>query len=81
VTLSQPADSAKASSFISYEGNIKDRAFSEWSMAFKLLDKNIIKIISVGYEKFNLKCLLFTMIKNSPNRGKKIFILTRHALK
>jgi len=63
-----------------YEGNIKDRAFSEWSMAFKLLDENIIKIISAGYEEFNLKMSPITMIKESPNRGKKTFLSLRDML-
>jgi len=63
-----------------YEGNIKDRAFGEWSMAFKLLDENIIKMISAGYEEFNLKMSPITMIKESPNRGKKTFLSLRDML-
>ena len=63
-----------------YEGNIKDRAFGEWSMAFKLLDENIIKMISAGYEEFNLKMSPITMIKESPNRGKKTFLTLRDML-
>ncbi|MBA6224181.1 MULTISPECIES: BLUF domain-containing protein [unclassified Colwellia] len=63
-----------------YEGNIKDRAFGEWSMAFKLLDENIIKMISAGYEEFNLKMSPITMIKENPNRGKKTFLSLRDML-
>ncbi|MBA6292523.1 BLUF domain-containing protein [Colwellia sp. MB3u-70] len=63
-----------------YEGNIKDRAFSEWSMAFKLVDENIIKIISAGYEEFNLKMSPIAMIKESPNRGKNTFLSLRDML-
>jgi hypothetical protein len=42
-------------------------------MAFKLLDENIIKIISVGYEIFRQKISPITMVKDSPNPGNKIY--------
>ncbi|WOT06907.1 BLUF domain-containing protein [Shewanella youngdeokensis] len=60
-----------------YQGDIKNRAFSEWSMAFKALDKNMIQTITEGYEGFDKNISPISMMKDSPNRGKKTFISLR----
>jgi len=56
-----------------YEGNIKERAFNDWSMAFKSLDEEAVKEITSGYEGFNKLLSPIHMLKESNNRGKKVF--------
>ena len=56
-----------------YEGNIKQRAFSDWSMAFQSLDEAALKEITLGYEGFNKELSPIHMLKESNNRGKKVF--------
>ncbi|MCG9964304.1 BLUF domain-containing protein [Shewanella cutis] len=63
-----------------YQGNIDHRAFSEWSMAFKLLDENTVKKMLIGYENFNPAKSPISMIASSPNRGKKTFLKLRDSL-
>jgi len=70
-------DARHTSVEVLYQGEIENRAFSDWSMAFKSIDKNMIKIITAGYEGFNKEISPICMIKDSPNRGKKTFILLR----
>jgi hypothetical protein len=60
-----------------YQGDIENRAFSDWSMAFKSIDEDMIKTITAGYEGFNKDISPICMIKDSPNRGKKTFIALR----
>ncbi|UUO22059.1 BLUF domain-containing protein [Colwellia sp. M166] len=57
-----------------YQGEIEHRSFTDWSMAFKLLDEKMIKDITAGYEGYDKNISPIHMIKNSPNRGKKTFI-------
>ncbi|MBB1274427.1 MULTISPECIES: BLUF domain-containing protein [Psychromonas] len=59
---------------IFYEGHIEERAFPEWSMAFKSLDEAAVKKITLGYEGLNKKLSPMNMIKKSNNRGKKVLI-------
>ena len=60
-----------------YQGEIENRAFSDWSMAFKSIDKSMINTITAGYEGFNKEISPIRMIKDSPNRGKRTFISLR----
>lgn len=60
-----------------YQGEIENRAFSDWSMAFKSIDKSMINTITAGYEGFNKELSPIRMIKDSPNRGKRTFISLR----
>lgn len=57
-----------------YQGDIEHRSFSDWSMAFKRLDEEVISDITAGYEGFDKNISPINMIKHSPNRGKKTFI-------
>lgn len=57
-----------------YQGEIEHRSFTDWSMAFKLLDDKLISAITSGYEGHDKNISPIYMIKNSPNRGMKTFI-------
>lgn len=57
-----------------YQGEIEHRSFTDWSMAFKVLDEKMISDIAAGYEGYDKNISPINMIKNSPNRGKKTFI-------
>jgi hypothetical protein len=70
-------DSRHTSVDVFYQGEIKERAFTDWSMAFKSLDENMIKAVTAGYEGFNKAASPICMIKDSPNRGKKTFLTLR----
>ncbi|MDT3275288.1 BLUF domain-containing protein [Shewanella sp. SP2S2-4] len=63
-----------------YQGNIDHRAFSEWSMAFKVLDENTVRKMLIGYENFNPEKSPISMIADSPNRGKRTFLKMRDSL-
>lgn len=54
-----------------------ERAFSDWSMAFKSLDEQAIKLITDGYEGLDKNSSPISMLKSSNNRGKKTFISLR----
>jgi len=57
-----------------YEGAICERAFKDWSMAFKSLDQVAINKITNGYEGLDKTLSPINMLKESNNRGKKVFI-------
>jgi hypothetical protein len=57
-----------------YEGDIQTRAFSDWSMAFKSLDKEAVNKISIGYQGLSATLSPINMLKESNNRGKKVFM-------
>lgn len=57
-----------------YEGAIHERAFKDWSMAFKSLDQAAINKITNGYEELDKTLSPINMLKESNNRGKKVFI-------
>ena len=57
-----------------YEGDIQERAFKDWSMAFKSLDEEAVHKITRGYEGLNNTLSPIHMLKESSNRGKKVFI-------
>ncbi|WDE12987.1 BLUF domain-containing protein [Thalassomonas haliotis] len=63
-----------------YQGTIENRAFGEWSMAFKLLDEKAVNALIPGYEEFDRKISPINMIKASPNRGKRTFLSLRDSL-
>ena len=73
-------DDRHTSAGVFYQGEIKDRAFSDWSMAFKLLDKDTIQTITAGYEELSKKEFSLNVVKDSLNRGKKIFMSLRDTL-
>lgn len=57
-----------------YEGEIHDRAFKDWSMAFKSLDQAAVNKITNGYEGLDKTLSPINMLKESNNRGQKVFI-------
>ena len=57
-----------------YEGDIQEKAFKDWSMAFKSLDEEAVNKITRGYEGLNNTLSPIHMLKESNNRGKKVFI-------
>lgn len=63
-----------------YEGDIENRAFSDWSMAFQTLNKDDLNELLAGQERFDLAALPRHLLKASPNRGKKAFLLLRDRL-
>lgn len=63
-----------------YQGSVENRAFSGWSMAFKVLDENTVDALIPGYEAFERKISPINMIKASPNRGKRTFLSLRDTL-
>lgn len=65
---------------IFYQGEVESRSFTDWSMAFKSLDEGMVEEISAGYEGFNKEISPIGIIKESPNRGKKIFISLRDSV-
>lgn len=73
-------DNRHTSADIFYQGKIQSRAFSGWSMAFKHLDEETIKAMETGYEELDKKKSPVSMIKDNPNRGKKIFLALRETL-
>ncbi|PTY37912.1 hypothetical protein BGP77_15725 [Saccharospirillum sp. MSK14-1] len=63
-----------------YQGYIDQRAFSDWSMAFKMLDEDTVKELFVGYEDFDPGKTPLNVIASSLNRGKKTFLDLRNSL-
>jgi len=57
-----------------YEGDILERAFTDWSMAFKSLDEDAVNNITLGYEGLGETLSPIHMLKESNNRGKKVFM-------
>lgn len=66
---------------IFYEGSIENRSFSNWSMAFKMLDEDEKEAVMVGYEKLDHTRSPINLIKEGPpNRGKETFLRWRTKL-
>jgi hypothetical protein len=63
-----------------YQGVVKQRSFSEWSMAFKMLDQTSAQQIVAGFEAFDDEVMPQNVISSSQNRGKKTFLLLRETL-
>lgn len=63
-----------------YEGNIEHKAFTGWSMAFKFFDEELIKEFTAGYEELTPESSPISMMKGSPNRGKRAFVSLRNML-
>lgn len=57
-----------------YQGSISNRSFSKWSMTFSILDKNMIHSITENYKGVAREKSPIKMLKNSSNRGKKMFL-------
>lgn len=73
-------DKRHSSVAILYQGGIENRSFSQWSMAFKLLDQDSAKELASGFEEYDLEKTPIGMISDSPNRGKKTFLRLRNTL-
>ncbi|WP_160062089.1 BLUF domain-containing protein [Psychromonas sp. L1A2] len=67
-------DLRHTSAGVFYEGNIKERAFTDWSMAYKSLDEEAVNKITHGYQGLNKALSPVNMLLESNNRGKKAFI-------
>ena len=65
---------------ILYQGTIEQRSFTQWTMAFKLLDQESAQELVLGLEEYDLKKTPISMIKESQNRGKKTFLRMRDML-
>ncbi len=63
-----------------YQGFIDERAFNQWTMAFKLLEGHEASKFLVGYEEFNKDKCPIGMVKDNPNLGKKMFLSLRNFL-
>lgn len=63
-----------------YQGPIEHRAFSLWSMAFKILDEDSAQRLVSGFEEYDPEKTPISMIKDSQNRGKKTFLMLRDTL-
>ncbi|WDE04251.1 BLUF domain-containing protein [Thalassomonas viridans] len=73
-------DSRHTNVEVFYQGEIENRAFGDWSMAFKRLDENSLKAVIPGYESFERSISPVSMLKTSPNRGKQTFLSLRDTL-
>jgi hypothetical protein len=73
-------DQRHSSVAILYQGGIENRSFSQWSMAFKLLDQDSVKELAAGFEEYDLEKTPLSMISDSPNRGKRTFLRLRDTL-
>lgn len=73
-------DSRHRSVEVIYQGEINQRSFSQWTMAFELLDQNNARELVAGFEEFDCEQTPISMIKDSPNRGKKSFLWLRDRL-
>lgn len=65
---------------IFYEGAIENRAFTDWSMAFKAVDGSEFGTFVVGHEELVSRESPMNMIKDNANRGKKAFLSLRETL-
>lgn len=67
-----------------YQGTIEERAFSNWSMAFSLLNQETLSFLTElnkdGYQELDRQSSPLHMLKGSPNRGKKFFLSLRETL-
>lgn len=63
-----------------YQGEIKQRAFANWSMGFKVLDEESIQKITANFEYFDKSKNPISLIKERPNRGKETFLELRKKL-
>ena len=63
-----------------YEGTIENRAFTDWSMAFKVMNGSEFGKLVMGYEEFSRGGSPLNILKDSPNRGKKAFLALRETL-
>ena len=70
-TISQDVRHTSANVF--YQGDIDERAFSDWSMALKVLDEKAVKTIAIDYEGNGQKVSAINMLMDNKNRGKKTF--------
>lgn len=73
-------DSRHRSVEIFYEGAIENRAFTDWSMAFKVIDETAFGRLVMGHEDFDPLTSPMYIVKESPNRGKKAFLSLRETL-
>jgi len=60
-----------------YQGNIENRSFGEWSMAFIQFDEENINTLTDGFEVLDKSKSPMSLVKNNPNRGKKMFLSLR----
>lgn len=70
-------DSRHTSVDVFYKGEIKERSFSHWSMAFKSLDEHAIQLITDNYEGTDVLTSPINKLKASNNRGIKTFLSLR----
>jgi len=63
-----------------YEGEVEKRSFTQWSMAFKVLEPASAEQLLAGFELFDREKTPQGIISDSKNRGKKTFLLLRETL-
>ena len=73
-------DSRHRSVEVLYQGTIEHRSFSQWTMAFKLLDPEDVEKLLVEYEELDRGKTPINLIKGSRNRGKMTFMRLRETL-
>ena len=73
-------DSRHCSMEVFYEGPIAKRAFTDWSMAFKAINRSEFGALVSGQEEFDMSKSPMHLIKGRPNRGKKAFLTLRERL-
>lgn len=74
------ADSRHTSAVTIHEGPIHNRAFSGWSMAFKVLEADDLGTLAEGEESFSTEASPINLIKENPNLGKELFLRVRNNL-
>ena len=65
---------------IFYEGHIYQRAFSEWSMAFKTIGETDLKVLAPEDEPFTKGSFSKHLTSANMNLGKKLFFKLREQL-
>ncbi len=73
-------DQRHTSVSVFYEGEIEQRAFSQWSMAFTAVDKQALNGLVGDYEAFAQGHSPANLIENNPNLGKQMFLSLRDKL-
>jgi len=63
-----------------YEGEVEKRSFTQWSMAFKVLEPASAEQLLAGFEVFDREKTPQGIISDGQNRGKKTFLLLRETL-
>ncbi|WP_063339527.1 MULTISPECIES: BLUF domain-containing protein [unclassified Marinomonas] len=63
-----------------YSGEIKERAFNNWSMESVILDEQKLKKYLYSDHELVPENPLQHMVKSNPNQGKKIFLTLRDTL-